>query len=212
MVDGKLVFMLRVGFIGIMSFSYLLDDGQGGMVMGFVELIVVVQFVLYVSSFQVIDIGFWLCFDKVVDVSLVQLYGIGVLVLDFSLMFGIMVVNGSIVFDVDGQGFSFVKVGGVFVVGEYMLKLNVGVDGFVSFGGLWLDGDGDGVMGDNYVKVFSVVVLMVFIVLVEDFVCVFGQVVSYDLVVGGFVFSVQNVSGLSYLSFDLCYDLVLFNV
>ncbi|WP_198937998.1 Ig-like domain-containing protein, partial [Pelomonas sp. KK5] len=210
--DGRMRFTPTAGFIGSTSFSYQVADGLGGTATGQVELKVVVLPALHVSSFAASDSGFRLRFDQAVDVSLIQLYGSGALVPDLSLMLGATAVNGTVVFDADGKGLSFVKAGGVLAAGDYTLRLNGAADGFVSVGGLRLDGNGDGATGDAYVKAFTVAASSSLVVSVEDFARAPGQAASYDPAAGGFVVSVQNASGLNSLSFDLRYDPALLSV
>ncbi|RZL31862.1 MAG: hypothetical protein EOP35_21170 [Rubrivivax sp.] len=171
---------------------------------------------LHVSGFQATDTGFRLRFDQAVDQSLIQQYGNGNLVpdVDFTGPTGGVQgrVAGSIVFDADGRGLSFVKTGGLLEAGSHQLRLNAGADGFVSLGGLRLDGNGDGVSGDSFVRSFTVAPSTGAVLAVQEFARGPGQAASYDPALGAFAISLERGAGFQTLGFDLNFDPALLKV
>jgi hypothetical protein len=121
-------------------------------------------------------------------------------------------VAGSVVFDTDGRGLSFVKTGGLLEAGNYQLSLNAGADGFVSLGGLRLDGNADGTAGDNYSRSFTVAASTAAVLAVQEFARGPGQAASYDPALGAFAISLERGAGFQTLSFDLGFDPALLKV
>jgi Bacterial Ig domain/Cadherin-like domain/Dockerin type I domain len=215
--DGSLRFTPAAGFSGATSFSYLLSDGLGGTATGRVDVNVLPALpTLKVDSFQATDTGFRLRFDRAIDRSLIQQYGAGALVpdVDFTGPTGGVQgrVAGSLVFDADGRGLSFVKTGGLLEAGNYQLRLNAGADGFVSLGGLRLDGNGDGAAGDHYVRSFTVAASSAAVLAVQEFARGPGQAASYDPALGAFAVSLARGAGFQTLGFDLNFDPALLHV
>jgi hypothetical protein len=60
------------------------------------------------------------------------------------------------VLDADGRSLSFVKTGGVLAPDTYTLTVRGGTGGLRDLSGRALDGNGDGIAGDNYSQVFTV--------------------------------------------------------
>jgi len=66
------------------------------------------------------------------------------------------IVRGSIVADADNRGFTFVKTDGVLVPDSYTLTLRSSTSGLIDAYGRPLDGNGDGIFGDDFVLSFAV--------------------------------------------------------
>ncbi|MCE4555223.1 Ig-like domain-containing protein, partial [Roseateles cellulosilyticus] len=214
---GVVRFTPAAGFNGSTSFGYTVGDGLGGTATARVNLQVLPALpTLHVASFQATDTGFRLRFDQAVDASLIQQYGAGTLVPDVEFTGptnGVQGrVAGSIVFDADGRGFSFVKTGGLLEAGSYQVKLNAGADGFVSLGGLRLDGNGDGVAGDSYARSFTVAAPTGAVLAVQEFARGPGQAASYDPALGAFAITLERGAGFQTMSFDLGFDPALLKV
>jgi hypothetical protein len=215
--DGHMKFTPTAGFSGATSFIYGLSDGQGGTAIGHVNLNVLPnQPTLHVSSLVVTDSSLRLRFDQALDASLLQLYGSGAFTPDLNLTGPVNGVPGrvlgSVVLDADGRGLTFVKSGSLFEAGNYQLTLNAGADGFVSLGGLRLDGNGDGIGGDAYVSSFTVAPTSDAVLSVQEFARGPGQAASYDPALGAFAITLQRGTGFTSLSFDLGFDPALLQV
>ncbi|WP_458233034.1 Ig-like domain-containing protein, partial [Roseateles sp. P5_E8] len=218
--DGRMSFTPTAGFTGATSFTYRVADGVGGSTTASVGITVTPALpslpTLHVTSFQATDTGFRLRFDAAVDASLIQQYGAGALVpdVDFTGPTGGVQgrVAGSLVFDADGLGLSFVKTGGLLEAGNHQLTLKSGADGFVSLGGLRLDGNGDGVSGDNFTRSFTVAASSAAVLVVQEFARGPGQAASYDPALGAFAVSLERGAGFQTLAFDLNFDPALLKV
>ena len=64
-------------------------------------------------------------------------------------------MSGSLVINSAGDGFTFIKTGGVLAPDTYTVTCAV-LNGFKDTAGLLLDGNGDGTAGDNYTGTFTV--------------------------------------------------------
>ncbi|HEY8431821.1 MAG TPA: right-handed parallel beta-helix repeat-containing protein, partial [Sandaracinaceae bacterium] len=66
------------------------------------------------------------------------------------------VVGGSVVLDADGAGLAFVKTGAPLAPGDYSLTLTSGAQAFAAPDGELLDGNADGIAGDDYATTFAI--------------------------------------------------------
>jgi hypothetical protein len=65
-------------------------------------------------------------------------------------------VKGSLILDDDRHGAHFIQTSGLLAAGDYRLSLASRIDGFRDLAGNLLDGDGNGMVGDDYVTRFTV--------------------------------------------------------
>ena len=86
---------------------------------------------------------------------------------------GLSAIRGSLLLNTTNTGFTFVKtgtgVGGVLAAGTYQLTLRTDSLGFKDLAGVLLDGNSDGVTGDNYVTSFVVATTPSVILSAPDF-------------------------------------------
>ena len=211
--DGHFRFTPTAGFIGDTSFGYALSDGVGGTAQARVLVRVLAPPSLKVVSFQATDTGFAVRFDRPVDAAQVALYGAGAAAPgDLVLTGPAGPVNGSLVFDADGQGARFIKTGGLLAAGNYSLTLASGAAGFVALGGLPLDGNADGTPGDAYTRSFTVLPFTGAVLAVQEFARGPGQVANLDPAANGFFVSLAGGAGALSLVFDLQFDPQLLSV
>ena len=88
--------------------------------------------------------------------------------------------HGSMVVSADGKTVTFIKTAGLLAPDTYTITLVSGTNAFVSTTGALLDGNGDGVPGDNLVSTFTVNPLPsnAVVVSIPDFARGYGQTVN----------------------------------
>ncbi len=197
--DGSFRFRPADGFTGTTSFRYGVTDRNGGVTLGTVTLDVIPR-PLRVTSFAPTDSGFRVAFDQALAVSKLNLHGEAgqpAGAPDVELV-GTTTgrVRGSLVLDKDGQGFVFVRTGGVLPPDTYTLTVRSGANGAQSYFGGWLDGNGDGTSGDDYRTTFTVRASDASVLSLPDVVRGPGQSASLPL-------SLTNAGGVTELRFDL---------
>jgi parallel beta-helix repeat protein len=114
---------------------------------------------LQVTSLTPTSSGFAVRFNRALDPSVLNLYdggGAGLGLADVVLDGPTDEVRGSIVLDDDDTGFVFVKTGAPLDDGEYTLTLTSGAAAFLALDGDLLDGNADGIEGDDFVTTFAV--------------------------------------------------------
>lgn len=120
-------------------------------------------------------------------------------------------VAGSMVPDADHMGLTFVKTNGLLANGDYSLTLESRANGFAdSLGGL-LDGNRDGVAGDNYVKQFTVSGSGAVLSLGE-FTRGPGQAADVPATSAGVPVTITGATGARQVAFTLAYDASLLNI
>lgn len=120
-------------------------------------------------------------------------------------------VAGSMVLDADHMGLTFVKTNGLLANGNYALTLESRANGFAdSLGGL-LDGNRDGVAGDNYVKQFTVSGSGAVLSLGE-FTRGPGQAADVPATSAGVPVTITGATGARQVAFTLVYDASLLNI
>ncbi len=120
-------------------------------------------------------------------------------------------VAGSVVLDADYMGLTFLKTNGLLANGNYTLTLESRANGFVdSLGGL-LDGNRDGVAGDNYVKQFTVKGSGAVLSLGE-FTRGPGQMADVPATSAGVPVTITGATGARQVAFTLAYDASLLNI
>jgi subtilase family serine protease len=120
-------------------------------------------------------------------------------------------VAGSMVLDGDHMGLTFVKTNGLLSNGNYSLTLESRANGFAdSLGGL-LDGNRDGVAGDNYVKQFTVSGSGAVLSLGE-FTRGPGQMADLPATSAGVPVTITGATGARQVAFTLAYDASLLSI
>jgi autotransporter-associated beta strand protein len=114
-------------------------------------------------------------------------------------------VNGSLIVNPSGTAVTFVATGGVLPPGTYSVRLRSAADGFVHPSGDLLDGNRDGVPGDDYVTTFTAAPAAV-VVSVPDFMRGPGQAVNVPATATGLPLRISDGSGVTSISLTLRYD------
>ena len=124
-------------------------------------------------------------------------------------------IESAIAIDDDQNGFRLVVNNGVLDAGEYTLTVRSGENGVVAVDGRLLDGNSDGVVGDNYVSTFTIEPLSVgtAIVGVPGFFETAGQEVNVPASsAGGIPIVVTALEGVMSLDMELFYNPELLNI
>ncbi len=115
---------------------------------------------LQVSQVEFAPNGFRVRFNRALDTSVLNLYdGLDTPVeLPDIDVFGLTAgsVGGSILWDAASNTIVFIATEGKLPADSYTLRLVSAPDGFVDFAGSQLDGDNDGMAGDDFVQLFNV--------------------------------------------------------
>ncbi|MCC7082436.1 MAG: tandem-95 repeat protein, partial [Burkholderiales bacterium] len=118
--------------------------------------------------------------------------------------------GGSLVFDADRAGFTFVKTGAVLATGSYTVTLKSGDNAFKdgapngALGIAGLDGNGDGTPGDDRVETFNVVGSGIPVLSIGDVVRGNGQEIDLPASAdAGIPIRLSNAAGVSTLAFTL---------
>lgn len=170
---------------------------------------------LKVTSLQGTNTGFQVRFNRAFDATTLNLYdsafysrGAADLALRDALGRS---VEGSLVLDADYTGLRFVKTNGLLANGNYTLKMDSRGDAFVdSMGGL-LDGNRDGVAGDNFSGTFTVngsgAVLSI-----GEFSRGPGQAADVPAPLAGIPIMIGGAAGATQVAFTLAYDAALLHI
>jgi hypothetical protein len=118
-------------------------------------------------------------------------------------------IKGSIVWDNNTRSLTFVKTGGILAAGTYEATLVSGKEAIVTAVGETLDGNGDGISGDNYIGQFTITDSSnAPILTLPDFSRDRGQ--SVDLVINneqkGLAIDILNPSNTRNIDFQLSYN------
>ena len=118
------------------------------------------------------------------------------------------VVSGSLVMNSTGDGFTFIKTGGLLAPDTYTITLRSAANGFKGTTGLLLDGNGDGTGGDNYTSTFTVISPPTDAVTVSlpDFARGYGQPVNVPASGTGLPLTISSGQNVGSLSLTLDYD------
>lgn len=124
-------------------------------------------------------------------------------------------VAGSVVFDSDGQGLTFIKTGGPLAADTYTLDLLSGSTGVLSAtaGAGSLDGLATGLPGSgDYTTQFTVAPVTGPVLSLPDFIRGPGQAATYAVNAAGIPVSITGAAGLTDITFHLTYDPALLTV
>ena len=169
---------------------------------------------LQVSQFTPTDSGFTLRFTQALDPATLNLYsgdptrlGVPDLVL---LGPDGKPISGSIILDADRQGLTFLRTGGALLPGHFVLTLASRIDGFVTPGGLMLDGNADGIgtgtVSDNYVTAFDVALNNAAVLAVGEVARGPGQTLANPAAAYNFPIVLNNAAGAKRVDFTLNYN------
>ena len=118
-------------------------------------------------------------------------------------------VHGSMVISPDGLTATFIQTGGLLAPDTYTLTLHSGSNAFENTTGGLLDGNGDGVPGDDLVTTFTVNPLAsnAVVVSLPDFARGYGQAVNVPAnTTGGLPITISTGLNVSSVQFTLTYD------
>jgi VCBS repeat-containing protein len=167
-LDGSFTYTPTTGYVGPDSFTYKANDGTADSTVATVNLNVIAT-TLRVTSFTPTPTGFTVTFNIPFDNSSINLYDTttaGYGPADVTLTGPGGNVRGSLVIDPSHTSFTFVKTGGAIVpatglfspsllaAGSYSVVLFSGSTAFKDMSGGKLDGNSDGIGGDNYTTTF----------------------------------------------------------
>ncbi len=125
-------------------------------------------------------------------------------------------VRGSMLVSADGKTVTFIKTGGILAPDSYTVTLVSGANAFVSTTGALLDGNGDGVPGDNLVQTFTVNPLPsnAVVVSLPDFARGYGQPVNLPAssLTAGLPITLSTGQNVTAVDFTLTYDPTLLTI
>jgi hypothetical protein len=129
-------------------------------------------------------------------------------------------IQGSLVVNSSATAITFVATNGngnpssaTLQPDTYTVTLRSAINGFEDAAGGLLDGNGDGIPGDNYVKTFTVASSSAVVVTVPDFAAGPGQAVNVPATgTNGIPINIGNASGVTSVSFTLSYDPTLLTI
>ncbi len=120
-------------------------------------------------------------------------------------------VAGSVVLDADHMGLTFVKTNGMLANGNYSLTLDSRTNAFVdSVGGL-LDGNRDGIAGDNFSTTFAISGSGA-VMSIGEFSRGPGQAANVVATTAGVPILITGATGARQVAFTLAYDVSLLNI
>ena len=163
--------------------------------------------------------GFHVRFDRAIDPEALNVYasvdsGSGPGDVVFRRASG-AVVAGSLVMDGDNAGFRFVATGGALEGGKYSVSLRGGARGLADRQGGALDGNEDGIAGDDFVGGVSIDTRDAIVFSVPDFVRGAGQSVLVPNAGGkgqGLPLRIQRPEGIQSFILDIDYDPALLDI
>lgn len=116
------------------------------------------------------------------------------------------VITGSLLARESDRSLTFVKNDGVLAPDDYTLTLFSRGDGFTSSTGELLDGDVDGIAGDNFVTQFTIEETEQRVLSLDDFGRGIGQKVNSSLDSEGIAVSLDNGAEITQVDFTFVYD------
>ena len=165
---------------------------------------------LVVTAFDTAAWGFSVRFNDVIDQRSFNLYGVTPDLVVTGARVG--VVRGSVVFDVDGQGFSFIRTGAAMEADRYTVRLRGAADAVTNTRRGALDGNLDGVAGGDLSKVFDTVAPPAVRLRLPDFARGPSQAVNVPNTLAGLPITLTTNGSAHDISFRLYYDARLLSV
>jgi 6-phosphogluconolactonase (cycloisomerase 2 family) len=181
--------------------SYLLDPLQ----------VVVLPLPLQVESLSYDSNGFAVRFNDAFNAGVIKLYDsslVGLGAADLVLTGSSGLVKGSLVFDADYRGLRYQVSGNGLAAGSYSLTLKSGAQAFHS---IWsaLDGNADGLAGDDFLRSFTVAAAPALKLSLPDFVRGPGQSVDVPAAGSQLPLTLLSPGNVRQLSFVVRYDPLL---
>jgi methionine-rich copper-binding protein CopC len=175
---------------------------------------------LLVTSVTPTATGFTASFNQPVDASLLNLYdGSAHTLGDPDVMLvgsATGPVRGSLVLSDDQRQITLIRTGGLLPADTYTVTLRGADNGFVDQAGIVLDGNGDGMGGDDYTTTFTsdAVPANAVVVSLPDFTRGYGQPVNLpaNVPTAGLPLSLSDGSTVSRVTLTLAYDRTLLNL
>ncbi|MDJ0744705.1 MAG: hypothetical protein QNJ32_15275 [Xenococcaceae cyanobacterium MO_167.B27] len=169
------------------------------------------------SLFQVTSNGFKIQFSESLDTSVLNLYEQDdTEALDSDLSFTRNSteenVDGSLVWNESDRTLTFIKTDGILEEDTYTLQLFSRQNGFVSTEGKLLDGDSDGIEGDNFVTEFEVNNSQQRVLSIEDISRGIGQEITNPNTNEGLIISLDDGAEVTQVGFTLTYDPEVLNL
>ncbi len=165
------------------------------------------------TSFQVTNSGFELEFNKNLDITNLNLYETNqVPDLSFTRNSTGENVDGSLIWDEGDLALTFVKSDGILEPDTYSLSLFSRENGFVSTDGELLDGDNDGIEGDNFVLEFEVTSNEQRVFGIDDISRGRGQSLINPQTDEGLIISLDNGAEVKQIDLTLTYDTQILNL
>ncbi len=115
-------------------------------------------------------------------------------------------IAGSLLWDEGLQRLAFVKTGGPLLPGDYTVTLFSRADGIADTYGEMLDGDGNGIGGDDYVSNFNIAATTARVVSIPDFARGPGQGVNLVTPLSGIPLTIDNADGVQHVQLSLRFD------
>ncbi|MDJ0649928.1 MAG: hypothetical protein QNJ60_14635 [Xenococcaceae cyanobacterium MO_188.B19] len=159
------------------------------------------------TSFTETNSGFELEFNKTLDISNLNLYETNQ-VPDLSFISNSTGedIDGSLIWNESDLTLTFVKTDGILEPDTYTLSLFSRDKGFVTTAGELLDGDNDGIEGDNFVLEFEVGSNQKRIVAIDDISRGIGQSIANPKTEEGLIISLDNGAQVTKIDLSLTYD------
>ncbi len=174
-----------------------------------------------VSNYTVSPYGVRVLLNQPLDTSVLNLYdGVDAPVdpADITLVGNAVgAVHGSLVWDAASNQLTFIKTGSPLAPDTYTLTLSSRIDGVKLESGELLDGDGNGIAGEDYVRSFTIASSTARVVSIPDFArgstITAGQNVnlSFDNGNPGIPVTLSDGTGVLAIDFDVVYDPTMIN-
>ncbi len=166
------------------------------------------------SLLEVTNSGFEIQFNQNLNLNILNLYEQGNQIPDISFIRNSTGENidGSLIWNEDDLSLTFVKTNGILEADTYSLTLFSRENGFVSADGELLDGDNDGIEGDNFLLEFEVAGNEQRVINVEDISRGIGQNITNSNTNEGLTISLDNGSEITQIDFTLTYDAAILNL
>jgi hypothetical protein len=198
---------------GTATFTVTLIDAAGVTVIRNYALVVGTP-VLVVSSLVGTADGFVANFSRPIDPTQLNLYDTSPSTLgpaDVTLTGPAGPVHGSLTVDSGLTQITFVATGGALAAGSYTVGLRSAANGFKDAAGGLLDGNGDGVTGDDYTGSFAVATSPVVLGL-PDFVRGAGQPVNVPVNAPGLPLTISDASTVTGVTATVLFDPTLLSI
>ncbi len=122
------------------------------------------------------------------------------------------IIRGSAIWNEDENTLTFVKTGGILATDDYTLTLFSRQDGLVTQSGTLLDGDGNGIFGDDFTSTFKVENSNDRVLSIDDFSRAPGQAINFPAKDRDLAITIDDGEGISQIDFTLTYDSEILDV